>query len=157
MGLTLTVDRYVYLKQSDDGARIVEKKRFSKGDDLSGLPKAERDRLVDIGAASESDEEQASATLTDSTGAALPGEATDVTGGMGAVHPDSFEPDGGTPEGEDDESESEEEDEVEEDEYDAMSYADLQAEAKEREGVSAAGSADDIRARLREHDAENAS
>lgn len=42
------------------------------------------------------------------------------------------------------------------DRYTDMAYADLQAEAKERDGMSAGGSADDLRDRLRADDAAKA-
>lgn len=133
MGLRLNREALRVVGKNEKGT-VTHRRRFKKGDkldkaslDILGDDRVQhfldRGVLVDEDATEDTDgPETGSDTPEDPQGS---GEATGEAGGT----PETDGPD----------------------KYDEMSYADLQAEAKERTG-NGGGSADDLRARLREQD-----
>lgn len=150
MGYLLKVKRYTSLRQNADG-RILGKRRFVRGDDVSGLPERELERLIDLDAVVDEDEvEEAESeeTPTEDPEEEPEGESTPETPeGQGTPETDQGD---GTEEGGGEKPQSEDAPET----YEEFEYADLQQEAKRRE-LNAGGSAADLRERLIAHDAGN--
>lgn len=126
--------------EKNDRGNVTYRQRYKFGDkvDVSHIDDAQVKNLVNAGRLVQS---------TDELRGAQSAGATSPTGDLVGA---GTAPSGEGPEAEDTESPSDE-DEHEVDEYDAMDYAELQQEAKSRE-LNAGGSAQDLRARLREDD-----
>lgn len=130
--------------ERNERGNVTYRKRYKKGDvvDTSHMDDARVEALVEDGALVSKSEYDGGAGAAadyqegsgDPTGEAAVGAAGVGTGGTDPVDPDA-EPDEGP------------------DVYDGMGYPELQQEAKSRD-LNAGGSADEIRARLRENDAE---
>ena len=154
----VTANVHLHVKTDAEG-RITERKRYRRGSEVT-LSEGEADRLVRAGglrlaseSGSDSDDEGLRETLTAraaTLGATDPAEVTESPSGVTGGDGEEF--DLGDPDfpGEDDGDESE----AEEDEFEDMSYPDLQKAAKDRD-LNAGGSAEDLRARIREHEASN--
>jgi TATA-binding protein-associated factor Taf7 len=126
----------------NDKGIVTFRKRYKRGDvlDVEHIDPAHLQKLIDSGHVTDGTEE-----VTDDADADLAADAARVraagsTGGTGDLGTSS--------------TQSDQDEDAEGDRYDGMSYADLQAEAKQRTG-NGGGSAEDLRERLREADAED--
>ena len=155
MGHILNRERLRVVERNERGA-VTYRKRYKKGDevDTSHIDDARVQNFLDTGVLVESEDdlsEPESATATSPTGGPF-GAATTHSDATGVPEDDQVE------EGTDDSGEFDDEaddpnadladDEHDVDEYDSMDYAELQQAAKAK-GVSASGSAVDLRNRLR--------
>lgn len=136
MGYRLTVAA-IRVVQSDEKGKVTYRKRYKKGNivDTSKMDPERVELFIEKGYLVDEDAEDAPE----------PVEETPEQEPVEESEPQE------EAEGEDDEPT--EEDDDEQDEYDEMSYPDLQQEAKKRD-LNAGGSADDLRARLRESDSD---
>lgn len=145
--------------ETDKAGNITKRERHPRGATVE-MTEGEADRLVRAGGlvlASDADDEGGLSEAEQEQRTSGAAAAGGVTGGDGEVHPDHLGPEDDedlTEEGDD--SDEEEEPEPETDGLDEMEYADLQQAAKSR-NLNAGGSADDLRARIREYDAANKS
>lgn len=127
--------------ERNDRGNVTYRKRYKRGDevDVSHIDDAQVENLVESGALVQSEDDLSE---PESAGATSP-----VSGPHGAA----------TGEAEDhsdlDEDSSSDDEDHDVDQYDSMDYSELQAEAKRRD-LSAGGSAQDLRARLRDSDDE---
>lgn len=147
MSLVLTSEALRVVQRNERG-QVVYRKRYKKGDvvDTSKMDDARVEIFKEKGIlVEESDFEENSEDTSAAAVQATRGGFADTPTGGPAENAGQVE----SPDGEDDAS-----DEQTEDAYDTMEYSQLQAEAKQR-GLNAGGSAEDLRGRLREDDADN--
>lgn len=131
--------------EKNDRGGVTYRKRYKRGQevDVSHIDDAQVESLLASGALVESDSDEAEA-VQEATDTPEGSEVTgDTTGDTGEPLSPAALP----------QNQPEEPDE-QEDRYDAMSYPDLQREAKERD-LNGGGSAEDLRERLRADDAES--
>jgi hypothetical protein len=136
----------------NERGNVTYRKRYRKGDevDVSHIDEARVKYLVEKGTLVQSEDDLSAAQDA--------GDATPHSGPYGAETSDAPSTldaprEDGEQESTEGEGEGEGEEEVEDvDEYSEMDYATLQQEAKSRD-LNAGGSAEDLRARLREDDA----
>lgn len=145
MGYILNTEAMRVVTRNERG-NVDYRKRYRKGDevDTSKMDEAHVQNLIERGTLVQSEDdltEQESATGTSPVSGPY-GASTEVT-------PETEAAAASTPEAQPDSNAVEDVDE-----YSDMDYASLQREAKERD-LSAGGSADDLRARLRADDADS--
>lgn len=150
----VTADGHTAFEFNERGD-LVGKTRYKRGDTIEldedkAAPLVAQGGLRAAGDESEELSPEAVAMLTAHAAAAAPPDGSGVTGGAGEVFPDSAVDEDALAKA--NASESDESTE-EGDEYDAMDYAELQAEAKEREDIPANQSAEALREALRADDA----
>jgi hypothetical protein len=128
--------------QKNDRGIVTYRKRYKRGDvvDVSYIEDAQVQRLLEAGHLALDTGE---ATENEDDGTAAAAATTAATSSTGTVA------DLGSTA-----TQSDQDKDAEGDRYDSMSYSDLQAEAKQRTG-NGGGSAEDLRDRLREADAED--
>lgn len=150
MGHILNREALRVVERNDRGI-VTYRKRYTKGDevDTSHMDEAHVKNLVDSGALVESEGDLSEAESATGTEPTSPPYGASTQGPGDATLSEATSGDGGPDEGND----SSDEDEHEVDRYDGMDYSELQAEAKSR-GLSAGGSATDLRGRLRDADSE---
>jgi len=139
--------------ERNDKGNVTYRKKYKFGDevDTDHLDETHVENLVNSGALVESEDD-----LTGWNGLGAAGSGTAVTGAAtaeAADHSDLAEGEDRGPEDPEDNTleGSDDGDQHDVDEYDAMDYAELQTEAKQR-SLNAGGSAQDLRARLRADD-----
>lgn len=140
MGYVLAVSRYLNITKNKAG-KVLRKERLSRGDSVDHLSEEQLDRLLSLGAIRDEDDVPEPVENTEQE---HPGQ----DGGEDSEGQD------GAGDGQD-EDEGGEGGEPEPDEFEDMDYPSLQQAAKARD-LNAGGSADEIRARIRQHEAEQA-
>lgn len=127
--------------QKNDRGIVTYRKRYKRGDvvDVSYIEDAQVERLLASGALAYEDEEDTDDAESELAADAARARATSSTGSVADLGTTATQA-GGV--------------ELESDEYDDMGYSDLQGLAKSRD-LNAGGSAEDLRARLREDDADS--
>lgn len=139
--------------ERNDRGIVTYRKRYKKNDevDTSHMDEAHVENLVRSGRLVESDTDTSDNTNLDAVTPSAESVATGTDAGTNATQ--GAGPVSQTDEaGGDADADIEDDDNAGGDRYDGMSYPELRAEASARDGVNANGSAEDLRARLREDD-----